>query len=190
MQENHSFEEDLAEHRKYLLRYAQFHVRDPMFAEDAVQETLIAALAQQHTFQGRSQLRTWLVSILRNKVVDQVRKHARQIPTDALSIDDEQDAPEGTFTGLGRWKDKPSDWGLPEAAFESQEFWKIYLHCCKLMSERLATVFSMREVLGLSADEICKEIGISSSNFHVMLYRARLSLQTCMTVKGFGRDHA
>lgn len=185
-----SFEADLAEHRAYLLRYALFHVRDSTLAEDAVQDALIAALAQKDTFQGRSRLRTWLVSILKNKIVDQVRRHARQIPADAVSIDAEEDSPESVFTAFGRWKDKPSDWGSPEAAFESREFWKIYMECCKHMSERLATVFSMREVLGLPADEICNEMGISSSNLHVMLYRARLSLQTCMTAKGFGRDDA
>lgn len=189
MQAGDSFEADLAEHRAYLLRYALLHVRDSTLAEDAVQEALIAAIAQREAFQGRSQLRTWLVSILKNKIVDQVRRHARQIPADAVSID-EEDAPEGVFTALGRWKDKPSDWGSPDAAFESREFWKIYLECCKRMSERLATVYSMREVLGLSADEICNELGISTSNLHVMLYRARLSLQNCMTAKGFGRDDA
>lgn len=178
----------LAQQRAYLLKYANFHVRDPSFAEDAVQETMIAALAQYESFEGRSQLRTWLVSILRHKIVDQVRKHARQIPADAISMDESPDAPEGVFNAFGRWKQMPSDWGSPDAAFESKQFWKIYMECCRRMSERHATAFSMREVMGMPSGEICKKLEISSSNLHVMLYRARVSLQACMTSKGFGVD--
>ena len=72
-------EEDQAQsletHRKYLLRYALFHLRDPSLAEDAVQDTLVAALAQRDRFQGRSQLRTWLTGILKHKIVDLTRSH-------------------------------------------------------------------------------------------------------------------
>jgi RNA polymerase sigma factor (sigma-70 family) len=67
-------------HRTYLLRYALFHLRDPSLAEDAVQDTLIAALAQRDSFQGRSQLRTWLTAILKHKIIDLVRKRARGLP--------------------------------------------------------------------------------------------------------------
>jgi len=183
-------ERALAKHRKYLMQYALFHVRDPSVAEDAVQETMIAALAQLHTFEGRAQLRTWLTSILKHKIIDLVRRRAREIPADALSLDGDYDASDEAFNLIGRWKEQPSDWGSPDAALESRQFWRIYLECCKKMSERLATVFSMREVMGMSAEEICKKMEISPSNLHVILYRARLSLQSCMTRNGFGANRA
>lgn len=70
----------LKAHRKYLLRYALFQLRDASLAEDAVQDTLVAALAQGEGFAGRSQLLTWLTSILKHKVIDLVRKRGRGLP--------------------------------------------------------------------------------------------------------------
>lgn len=186
-------DEDLAKtlesHRKYLLRYALFQLRDPSLAEDAVQETLIAALAHGDSFEGRSTLRTWLTSILKNKIVDLVRSRERGLPADALLVGNEQDASEAAFDRKGRWIDPPADWGLPDAALESAQFWRVYQKCCQRMPERHALVFSMREVMGISTEEICKKLEISTSNLHVILYRARLSLRTCMTKNWFGADH-
>ncbi len=171
----------LEQHRSYLVRYARFHMRDAALAEDAVQDTLMAALAQIATFEGRSALRTWLTTILKRKIIDQMRRHDRQMPRDAISIDDEHSASETVFDAGGRWRDPPSDWGHPDAALESRQFWQVYETCCQHMPERQALVFSMREVMGLSTEVICKELDISTSNLHVLIYRARLSLQACMT---------
>ncbi|MEX1993184.1 MAG: sigma-70 family RNA polymerase sigma factor [Steroidobacteraceae bacterium] len=180
----------LESHRKYLMRYALFHLRESSLAEDAVQDTLIAALAQHDAFEGRSQLRTWLTSILKHKIIDLVRKRGRGLPVDVLQLG-EEDGPAGnSFNASGRWVDPPADWGLPDAAFESKQFWRVYQKCCQRMPERHALVFSMREVMDLSTEEICKKLQISKSNLHVILYRARLSLRSCMTENWFAGDHA
>lgn len=179
----------LESHRKYLLRYALFQLRDPSLAEDAVQDTLIAALTQRDSFEGRSQLRTWLTSILKHKVIDLVRKRSRGLPADAMQLGEEDDAAASSFNAKGRWIDPPADWGLPDAAFESKQFWRVYQKCCQRMPERHALIFSMREVMDLSTEEICKKLEISRSNLHVILYRARLSLRSCMTKNWFAGDH-
>jgi len=179
----------LEAHRKYLLRYAIFQLRDPSLAEDAVQDTIIAALTQRESFEGRSQLRTWLTSILKHKIVDMVRKRARGLPADAMQLGDEDGSSDASFNAQGRWIDPPADWGLPDAALESKNFWEVYQKCCERMPERHALVFSMREVMDLSTEEICKNLEISKSNLHVILYRARLSLRSCMTKKWFSTEH-
>lgn len=179
----------LESHRKYLLRYALFQLRDPSLAEDAVQDTFIAALAQHHSFEGRSQLRTWLTSILKHKVIDLVRKRGRGLPVDAMRLGEEDGAADSSFNARGRWIDPPANWGPPDAALDSKQFWLVYQKCCQRMPERHALVFSMREVMDLSTEEICKKLEISKSNLHVILYRARLSLRSCMTKNWFGAEH-
>lgn len=174
----------LESHRKYLLRYARFHLRDASLAEDAVQDTLIAALAQHERFQGRSQLRTWLTGILKHKIVDLTRSRNRGLPADALTEDSE--SAEGVFDTQGKWVDPPADWGMPDTALESAQFWRVYQECCQRMSRRDALVFSMREVMGMPSDEICKKIEITTTNLHVILFRARLSLRTCLSKNWFG----
>ncbi len=181
--------QSLEVHRKYLQRYALFHLRDSALAEDAVQDTLVAALAQRGQFQGRSQLRTWLTGILKHKIIDLTRSRGRGLPADAFALGEDGRSDDGSFDANGRWVDPPADWGMPDAALESSQFWRVYQECCRRMSKRDALVFSMREVMGLSSEEICKKIEISTTNLHVILFRARLSLRTCMSKNWFGARH-
>jgi RNA polymerase sigma-70 factor, ECF subfamily len=186
-------QDDLAQlleaHRKYLQRYALFHLRDPSLAEDAVQDTLMAALAQSDRFQGRSQLRTWLTGILKHKIIDLTRSRSRGLPEDAFALGVDDESAGGVFDAKGRWIAPLADWGLPDTALESSQFWKVYQECCRHMSKRDALVFSMREVMGLSSEEICKKIEITTTNLHVILFRARLNLRSCMSKNWFGRRH-
>ena len=179
----------LESHRKYLQRYALFHLREDSLAEDAVQETLMAALAQRDRFEGRSQLRTWLTGILKHKIIDISRSRARETPIDASAIGESDESVNDNFNSKGKWVDPPADWGLPDAALESGQFWRVYRECCRRMSKRDALVFSMREVMGLTSEEICKKIDISTTNLHVILFRARLSLRSCMSKNWFGTEH-
>jgi RNA polymerase sigma-70 factor (ECF subfamily) len=189
MADENELAHSLETHRKYLQRYALFHLRDPSLAEDAVQDTLMAALARREQFQGRSQLRTWLTVILKHKIIDLTRSRGRGLPADAISLGENPDSGDGSFNASGKWVDPPADWGRPDAALESSQFWRVYQECCQRMSKRDAQVFSMREVMGLSSDEICKEMGISTSNLHVILFRARLSLRNCLGKHWFGRQN-
>ena len=178
----------LAQHRPYLLRYALQQLRDEVQAEDVVQETLLAALQGQ--FSGQSSLRTWLTGILKHKIIDLIRKQSREAPLPGANSneDDTLDDFDALFDQRGHWtsEDQPHSWQQPNVAFESRQFWRVYEACAQLMPKRLALVFSMREVMEMDIDEICKSLSISATNCSVILYRARMSLRLCLDKNWFG----
>jgi RNA polymerase sigma-70 factor (ECF subfamily) len=181
----------VGQHRSYLLRYASLQLRDRGAAEDAVQETLLAALQSSAPFQGRSSIRTWLTGILKRKIIDHVRRQSRERPL-ANGRDgdegDDADAVDSLFAEDGHWRAFPEDWGDPRAAFENKQFWQVFEACSRTMPGKTARVFMMREVLELSTAEICKELSISETNCWVMLHRARQGLRKCLETKWFGRS--
>ena len=79
LQRMSSFNDQLVEHRIYLLRFARLQLRNDAWADDAVSETLLAALSKPQSFGNRSQLKTWLVGILKHKVIDILRKQVREV---------------------------------------------------------------------------------------------------------------
>ena len=177
---------DIESHRRYLLRYATLQLRDPVAAEDAVQETLLAAVRGGHAFDGRSSVKTWLTGILKHKIIDQLRRDARERPLEERDAAGEAaDIADATFGDDGHWHEFPADWGEPDRSLESKEFWAVFEMCVQVMPLRTARVFVMREVLELSTEEICKELGISTTNCWVMLHRARLALRACLETKWF-----
>src|SRR5829696_4826042 len=125
----------IEEHRPYLLRYALLQLRDSSAAEDAVQETLLAAL-QTSSYEGRSSLRTWLTGILKHKIIDHLRRQSREEPLERP--DDEpqhgsDDVAEALFADDGHWLNMPSEWGAPDRSLESSQFWKIFDLCVQVM---------------------------------------------------------
>lgn len=175
-------------HRGYLMRYALLQLRDATAAEDAVQETLLAALQSGSRFAGRSSVKTWLTGILKHKIIDHHRRQAREQPLEhpeLEAVDQDADIVSASFADDGHWQDAPSDWGAPDRSFESKQFWQVFEMCVQVMPVRTARVFVMREVLELSTEEICKELGISTTNCWVMLHRARLALRSCLEMKWF-----
>ncbi len=175
--------------RPDLLRFARLQLRDAGAAEDAVQETLLAALTGSHRFESRSSYKTWLISILRNKIIDTIRSQSREVPASSLASDEAGDdlLNDALFDRRGHWKDpaRPGRWADPEASFEQQQFWKVFEACLDKLPAKTARVFMMREFLGFDTDEICKEAGISSSNCWVVLHRARMGLRTCLETNWF-----
>lgn len=178
-------QQSLLQMRPTLLRFALLQLRNEAAAEDVVQETLLAALEGQSAFCGRSQLKTWTVSILRNKIVDHLRRGSRE---GALPLVDEQGDEDfdALFDGSGHWQEAPCDWGDPAAVLEQQGFYDVLELCMNALPESVARVFTMREVLGFETQEICKELKMSSSNCWVVLYRARMRLRECLQLRWFG----
>lgn len=171
------------EFRPYLMRYALLHLRDATAAEDAVQETLLAALQASARYAGRSSLRTWLTGILKHKIVDQLRRQARERPLEPEAPG--PDAAEDVFAEDGHWHDFPAQWGAPEKSLESEQFWKVFEACVQVMPERAARAFVMREVLELATEDICKDLDITPTNCWVLLHRARLRLRECLELNWF-----
>jgi RNA polymerase sigma-70 factor (ECF subfamily) len=169
---------ELERHRPYLLRFALLQLRDRSAAEDAVQETLLAAIQGASRFAGQSSVRTWLVGILKHKIVDGVRKASREQPIE--SLEDRGEDMDAFFADDGHFAEAPQPWANPESSLEEKGFFDALERCLQSLPPNTARAFTMREVMGLETDEICKELRISASNCWVMLYRARVSLRACL----------
>jgi RNA polymerase sigma-70 factor (ECF subfamily) len=166
-----------------LLRFARTQLRNDAWAEDAVSEAVVAALEKPQAFAGQSQLKTWLVGILKHKVVDQLRRHRREATV--LTTDDEQDLDDLLFAADGHWREMPADWGDPDEALRQRQFIEVMDACMEALPPAQARVFMMREWLELSSDEVCKELAITTTNLWVLLHRARLRLRDCLQAGWF-----
>lgn len=170
--------------RPYLMRYASLQLRDAAAAEDAVQEALLAALGGQAGFAGRANLRTWVTGILKHKIVDVIRRQARE---PALPEETEDDDFDGLFRRNGHWAERPVPWADPDGALEQSQFFRALELCLERLPARTAQVFMMREHLGQETAEICKELAITPTHCWVMLYRARMTLRECLQQTWFER---
>ena len=169
---------ELERHRPYLLRFALLQMRDRSAAEDAVQEALLAAIQGASRFAGQSSVRTWLVGILKHKIIDSVRKASREQPIE--SLEDRGEDLDSFFADDGHFAEMPQEWANPERSLEERGFFEALERCLQSLPPNTARAFTMREVLGLETAEICKELRISTSNCWVMLHRARMSLRACL----------
>jgi RNA polymerase sigma-70 factor (TIGR02943 family) len=174
--------------RPQLLRFAHAQLRNEAWAEDAVSETLLAALAKPQAFAGQSQLKTWLVGILKHKLVDQIRRHSREVS--ATTDEGDDDFEDLLFKEDGHWREAPAEWGDPEAACGRREFFEVLEACVEALPGVQGRIFMMREWLELDTPEICKELGITTTNAWVLLHRARLRLQLCLQERWFGQQPA
>lgn len=180
------FETAVAESRAYLLKFARLQLRDEAWAEDVVSETLLAALAKPQAFAARSQLRTWLVGILKHKIVDVLRQRAREVTLDGGTDDDHADPLEHmAFKTNGHFAERPADWGNPEQDLGSRQFMTILEACTDKLPAVQGRLFLMREWLELSSEEICKELALTPTNLYVQLHRARLRLRECLELNWF-----
>jgi len=163
-----------------LYRHALFKLGDAMSAEEMVQETLLAALQARHSFAGQSSEKTWLMGILKHKIIDYLRKAVRERPV----IEEQQDVDalmDACFDQRGYWKIDVSHWSQPDESLEHSQFWDILALCLDKLPKRLHALFMLRELDGMESDAICKELDISSTNnLWVMLSRMRMRLRECL----------
>lgn len=185
-----TFEQQLVDHRDYLLRFARLQLRNEAWAEDAVSDTLLAALAKPQSFDNRSQLKTWLVGILKHKVIDALRHHSREISGLDSPDDDETDPLEYLgFKADGHFSQPPAEWGNPEQNTNSRQFFEVLDACTNKLPATQGRLFLMREWLELSSEEICKELSLTPTNLYVQLHRARLRLRECLELNWFANAH-
>lgn len=177
---------ELERYRPQLLKFAMLQLRDPTSAEDAVQDTLLAAIQSGGNFAGKSSVSTWLVGILKHKIIDTIRRQSRERPLELSPDEQSPEDLEGLFKDDGHFQDPPADWMDPEAALTQRRFFEVLERCLQDLPKNSARVFTMREVGGLEIDEICNELGITATNCGVLLYRARLRLRSCLEQRWFG----
>ncbi|GAB6184949.1 sigma-70 family RNA polymerase sigma factor [Thermopirellula anaerolimosa] len=166
-------------HGDMLYRFTLSRLRNPDAAEEVVQETLVAAWCAREQYSGRGSEGAWLLSICRRKVVEYVRRRNR--PDAASGGDWGGDPSADFFDSKGNWRFDPRfTKDRPDAAMESEEFWRAFRGCLDGLPPRQSSVFVLREIDGMSSPEICKELEITTSNLWVLLHRARLHLIRCM----------
>ena len=175
----------------YLFKFAILRLRDESRAEDAVQETFLAALKGGRTFKGRSAEKSWLVGILKNKIYDHFRQVSRETSFTDLEFygDEESDRFVAEGIGQGGWLHEfgPKDWPSAGESLDQESFWKTYHACAGKLPKNVAAVFNLREVDGVDSKEICAMLNISESNLWVMLHRARMALRRCLEINWFGK---
>lgn len=180
------------EYGDYLFKYAVLRLRDPAKAEDAVQETFLAALKGASKFSGKSAEKSWLIGILKNKIYDYYRKAGRETSFTDLEFyrDEESDrfVPDGLSQGGWIHELGPLEWSTgPGASLDQEAFWKTFHDCADKMPKNISTAFTLREVDGTESKEICALLNISENNLWVMLHRARMALRRCLETNWFGK---
>ena len=174
----------LAEFGDDLFAYAMQRVNDSNHAEELVQETLMAAIRKYASFRGDSGVKTWLISILRHKIVDHFRSRARRREV-AYGEGEGLDvffSKHGHLKNVSAWKD------LPETRLENAEFHEVLNDCVEKLGDTLAAPFVLRTMDGLKTETICQILNISATNLSVRLHRGRLQLRECLERNWFGRD--
>ncbi|WP_241499407.1 sigma factor-like helix-turn-helix DNA-binding protein [Chromobacterium sphagni] len=116
-------------------------------------------------------------------MIDGMRRKGREKLFESL----EDEADDGDFDGLfsrdGHWREPLKAWSGPESQLISQQFWQVFEQCSKVMPKRTAMVFVMREVMGMEIADICNNLEITATNCSVLLYRARMSLRECFSIR-------
>ncbi len=162
--------------RPYLLRFARMRLRDIDAAEDAVQDTLLVALAGRNPFLGKSSLRTWLTSILNHKIMDVYRKNASDRAR-GFSYGNDSDATGMQANEHDAFDDLGADHDQPYAELERKQLGQSLMAAIASLPARQRDVFMMYQMSGCSGEEIAKTVGLSNSNVWVILHRARKVLQ-------------
>ena len=162
----------------YLYNFTISRVNNSDLAKDLVQETFLAGLKSAKNFQGKATERTWLVSILKRKIIDHYRKINSKKGQAEVRMDFYDHG-----ENKGSWIEErvPQNWdNTSEKQIEREELRNQLEACIDKLPEKYAIVFRMKTVQEFETEEICKELGITSSNLWVIIHRARTQLRKCM----------
>lgn len=178
------------DHGDYLFGYALLRLRNKQLAEEVVQETFLAALQSRARFAGQSSERTWLIGILKHKVIDHFRKTSKEVPLEepGSSGAESEDPFRRTGEWVGHWTEKaaPLDWQADAMKLlEQKEFREVLNQCLSSLPPRLAQVFVLREIEEMGTGEICQTLNITEANLWVMLHRSRMQLRRSLEVNYF-----
>jgi RNA polymerase sigma-70 factor, ECF subfamily len=181
-----ALEQSLRDDREFLLRLAHAQLRNPQEAADAVQDTALAAWQAIDRFEGRSSIRTWVVGILKFKILDLLRERQRHATFKLNDIEQELQTLDSDllFDDDGSWAEEPQAWWStsdnPSDTLQQNQMMRLLQQCLDKLPEKTAHVFLMREYLGFETPEIAHRTGLQAGNIRVILMRARLALRTCL----------
>jgi RNA polymerase sigma-70 factor (ECF subfamily) len=162
-----------------LYAYTMARVNDSGLAEDIVQETFLSAWKAKESFKGEASEKSWLYAICKNKIVDYYRKKARDI---VQPVADSSDS-DNYFDEVEHWTGDtaPGSWGIDyQQTINDKEFYSVLEGCKKKLQQLQQSVFVMKYMEDLDSAEICKALGITASNYWVLIHRAKLQLRACL----------
>ncbi len=170
-----------------LYAYSLSKVADKRTAEDIVQNTFLSALESLHRFEGKSGPKTWLFSILKNKIADYYRQKYKQVENFSVS-----DAADGLFDEKGRLKAPCTSiqWSTDEELLDNPEFLQALHYCIEALPKKMSTVVELKYLEGADSQRVCQKLEISQSNFWQIMHRAKLLLKTCLENKWFKKESA
>ncbi len=154
---------EMVSHRSYLVRFAKARLRDPMLAEDAVHDVFEAVISGRAAFAGRAALRSWLTAVLKNKIVDSIRRSANLDPLD----DDTEDS-----GALAIECPRPQ----PDEVAEQRQLLALALQRIEALPAGLRDAMRLRVLEEQPTDAVCARLGISEDNLFVRMHRARKQL--------------
>ena len=154
---------EMVSHRSYLVRFAKARLRDPMLAEDAVHDVFEAVISGRAAFAGRAALRSWLTAVLKNKIVDSIRRSANLDPLD----DDTEDS-----GALAIECPRPQ----PDEVAEQRQLLALALQRIEALPAGLRDAMRLRVLEEQPTDAVCARLGISEDNLFVRMLRARKQL--------------
>jgi RNA polymerase sigma-70 factor (TIGR02943 family) len=169
-----------------LFSWALYKTSSKETAEDLVQETFLAAFRKLDTFQGKSQPKTWLFSILNNKVIDYYRSSAKTTKQNfSLTESSGVAITEGLFNQYGCWKtnDVNPIWDQEEELLDNPDFNNTLEICMEELPTKWQLAITSKYLTQKNATEICQELEITVSNYWQIVHRAKLLLKKCLDVK-------
>lgn len=180
-------------HGDALFAFALRSIGNRAMAEDLVQEALLAAFKGRSSFSGASAERTWLIGILKNKVMDHYRRSGRETAiVEPETISDSGDSDyiaSGPDAGQWHTNRRPAAWSVDtKDPVEQQQFWEHLQRCLENLDDRLARVYRLREVQAVDYQEVCNVLSVTPTNLRVMLHRARKLLRRCLEINWVGND--
>lgn len=162
----------------YLFNYTISRVNDKETAQDLVQETFLAGLKSMKNFKGEASERTWLISILKRKIIDHYRKiNSKKGKAEVRMTYNNNMETEGDW--LEEQVADPFD-KTAEDTIENKELGNAIHNCLSKLPEKQATVFRMKTIEGYETEVICNELNITASNLWVIIHRARTAMAACL----------
>jgi RNA polymerase sigma-70 factor (ECF subfamily) len=176
-----AFESLVAQHDGSLRRVARTFVRTDAVADDVVQETWLGVVRGLQGFEGRSSLRTWIYRILVNTARTRAGREARSLPFSSLEHDDGPAVDPAAFTADGHWSSAPPRLdGDPESGLLGKELRERLLEVVEGLSPDQRAVITLRDLVGMPADEVCDVLGVTDGNQRVLLHRARARVREAL----------
>lgn len=172
-------------HGDCLYRYALVRVREAAVAEELLQETLLSAAGSYQAHAARSAERTWLVGIMKQKVVDYFRRLARNAQFQLTAEYDADEWFETSGPWHGHWRKDRAPISWPIHGLESREFWETLEHCLSQLPQQMSIAFTLREIDGLTSMEICEVLNITPDSLCVLLHRSRNKLRQLLEAEWF-----